>query len=240
MQTMARPWMFYTSIPAEWGGVMVSEKVTQETYYRLLMMDYMPQEVERLLYLDTDIIVKGDISEFYGMPIDTEFAAVCEDPCYIKPNPIKESVFSKLSFSDSDHYFNAGVILFNLRRIREKFSTDDFLDFAINRQDIITYHDQDVLNYLFKGHVRWVPECYNCRICMYPNETRDRVLEEARIVHYGPKPWQPEYGRVFASEIFWENAREIGYYWKWLAYLARRDMVRARNKAVRMIKGRKG
>lgn len=221
--------------PSILQGAVISEQITQEAYYRLLLIDYIPQEVKWILYLDTDIIVKKNLSHLFKISLETEYIAACEDIGMKQADEIRKDVFSKLRFLENDFYFNSGVILFNLELIRKKFTTDDFLNIIMNKKDMITYHDQDVLNYIFKNHVKKISESYNCRIYVYSKETRQKALEDAYLIHYGPKPWLSDKGRVFGSENFWENAIELGYIKKWIVYLIKRDFTRMKNKIARII-----
>ena len=47
----------------------VLKRITKETYYRLLAIDFLPEDVDRILYIDPDTLIIGDISSFYDVVI---------------------------------------------------------------------------------------------------------------------------------------------------------------------------
>lgn len=191
-------------------GVFVSGNITEEAYYRLVVLDVIPSTEDRALYLDTDIIVRKPLLKMYNMNLGNMCIAACEDWGMNKKEEIKSKVFKKLEFSDNDLYFNSGVLLFNLKKMREDFSTSYLLEFSKNNADMITYHDQDVLNYCCKGKIMPLDFMYNCRSYLFAKKDEPFILDNAYIIHYGPKPWMPEFSGI-CGNAFWNVAKELGY-----------------------------
>ena len=114
------------------------------TYYRLFMTDILPSNINKVLYLDSDIVVARSIQELWNTDISGKaLAAVEEMGCSLT------DVFDRFQFDKEYGYFNAGVLLINLAYWRDNNITALFSDYIINHSDRIVAHDQDVLNALF-------------------------------------------------------------------------------------------
>ncbi len=178
---------------ALFSGFKLSEHATAANYYRIEMADLVPAGIDKILYLDVDIIVNGKLEELYNIDIDGYYVAAIEDPLI----PEKK----KLGFSDTDPYFNSGVMLMNLKEWRKLDLGKKLRDFVINNEDKITFWDQDALNAVCKGHWKALAPKYNLQTLMF-NFDKDaltytqREIQEAirapLIIHYTgrSKPWQ--------------------------------------------------
>ena len=87
----------------------------QEIYYRIFAAKYLPQSIDKILYLDPDIIVNGSIKELYNINMDKHyFAAASHTGAFMrKVNEIR------LDMEIDAPYINSGVMLMNLKRLRE-------------------------------------------------------------------------------------------------------------------------
>ena len=121
----------------------VSHHFSIETYYRFLMQTMVPNNLERILWLDADMIIKGSLKDFYYQNFDDKYIAVCKS---INSDP--DSLIKKLSLPKGTVYFNAGIILFNLEKIRNEISPKVYFDYAENNAEKITWLDQDILKFL--------------------------------------------------------------------------------------------
>src|SRR3984893_6204244 len=175
------------------GDLMVSVNVTKMTYARLLMGDLLASEIDRIIYLDGDIVVRGDLSELWTMDLRGKtLGAVVDLPHY---------PFNRLlGLPDEAPYFNAGVLLIDLRRWRDLKIGERALTFAREHQDRIHWWDQCALNFVL--HNDWVAldRVWNFQsldIGQFVNGLMRfgaidrRALAAARLVHFnGPsKPW---------------------------------------------------
>lgn len=206
--------MFPEELPA-------SELFTLEAYFRLALPDLMPKEVERVLYLDVDIIVNSSLAEFYGMDFAGKSLCVCRDVAAITENVIEESpLFAELREQRDFVYFNSGVLLMNLSKLRETVSLKYFVEQAMRVKEHLRFFDQDLLNYLFYGDVLFVDEeRYNlfARTAYNIGYTYEQVKEQAVILHYaGPKPWRHEEVRYELERFWWEYAKKTPYYSEFL------------------------
>ena len=122
-------------------------------YLRLLIPDLLPDDVERVLYVDSDVVVVRDLSPLWS--VDFEQLAVYAVENFSHPTfatALPEAV-SGIGASPETPYFNSGVLLMNLRVWREEGISEQVNAFLRDRPDLITWGDQDALNLAIAG--RW-------------------------------------------------------------------------------------
>ena len=137
---------------------------------------------ERILYLDGDIIVSDDLSDLYHTDISEYYAAVIQDYFSII---IKEDN----NRIETENYFNSGVMLLNLAKMRKDNISENLLTYKRNQKDIY-YMDQDAFNYIFDKKVIFLNYKYNF-LNKY-EETEQEIFKNIKpvIVHYADsKPW---------------------------------------------------
>ena len=178
--------------------------VNKSTYYRLFIPYIV--DIDKALYLDCDIVVCGNINSFYNtqFPEDICIVGVEDELHNSSSSPIR------LGYPIKYSYFNAGVLLLNLKLIRKLYSLNDLLECLEKNEKKIKYHDQDVLNILFHKHKMFVSLVYNLQD-VYLIRNRDlppsicnqhHLLNNPLIIHYsGPiKPWHIECRNPYKSE----------------------------------------
>lgn len=196
-------------------GVRFEGNITESAMFRLLISDYL-QEYERCLYFDCDIVVLGDISELYELPIDENYIAAIKDggiQCYF--GRYRDHA-KEIGIKSMKSYVNSGILVMNLKTIREKGMKEKFLS-HISRQ--YPYPDQDILNTCCEGRIKYLPLKYNVfrrfyqrlhwlRNTDFSDEERKEAEESPVILHYaeGWKPWDYMWGN--ASDIWWGYALE--------------------------------
>ena len=199
-----------------------------ETNYRLLLFSKLFQNYRRMLYLDCDIIVTGDVGELFDVDLEGKSAAGVEDVGFRWLAYTKRAIFlvnkpyivlnyctDVLGMKDPGSYVNAGVLLFDLEKCRQKVSFRDVVETLHSRN--FFYNDQDVLNILLEGNIKQV-DCkwnYMNNIAFYlecdRKEFRELYLdlrrEDFRIIHYisAKKPWN---GEVPMGEVWQKYADE--------------------------------
>ena len=172
--------------------------ITQATYYRLFLTEILPQSVDKVIYLDGDIIVRQSLKELWSTDM-TGFAVAAVTDKNEKQICYGSKEF-RLGYPPYLGYFNAGVLLINLDYWRIHRVLNDFMEMIENRSDSIKSHDQDVLNYCFREKKRQLPFQYNVQDgFLYKTPKYDfgkykhEILEARRnpvIIHYtGSKPW---------------------------------------------------
>ncbi len=180
-----------------------------ELYFRLLAPYILPQEMDRILYMDADIVVNGALDDFYNQEFDGEYFAVVRDRFEFCDVVVEQK--KKLGLKEEDVYFNSGVILFQLKEFREHITLDMIMDFIEKNREKLVYFDQDILNCLAKDHKKLCDEKYNFQA--YPLEELDAkwVERENIVIHYTdlPKPWDKAYNANLGY-IYEEAARKAG------------------------------
>lgn len=192
----------------------VDNYISIATTYRLLLLSDMFSEYEKILYLDSDIIVEGDISELYCCQMCNMPIAAVEETGFRQMSHSKKAVFingslpynvdnyrtDALKMQHPESYFNAGVVLFDLKKCREIISFEDVV--TILRSKNYFYKDQDILNILFDGQVclldySWnyqnnVDSFLNKKPELYGPMYSDVKREFPNIIHYvsSYKPWK--------------------------------------------------
>lgn len=164
-------------------------------YYRLLAPTVLPEELDRILYLDCDIVVNDDLTEFWNMDMSDHSAAVVieSDSCAPNFNHIK-----RLNYDASLGYFNSGMMLINLEFWRKMNVFQQGIDYLRNNKEKLVYPDQDILNYILKDTKVFVAPTYNFQTFFltnelfkyYPHDIKSQILEsKPAIAHILLKPW---------------------------------------------------
>ena len=127
------------------------------SYFRLLLPDVMPQEADKVLYLDSDIVCRGDLRPLWETDISLVAAACVREPLMRAQS--KRSLWRKLLPSREQtaglhraEYFNSGVLLINLARWRENKVTQRALSWRRDNAHRTALHDQDALNAVLEGN----------------------------------------------------------------------------------------
>jgi len=171
--------------------------ITKEAYFRLFVMNVLPKTLDKVLYLDVDMVICGSVRELWDTDI-SEVAVGAVPDCFHQD--IHET--NRIGYEVGLGIFNSGVLLINLNYWREHDVLKEFVAYANKAKDHLKYHDQDVLNYVFRHNKKELPIRFNLQtIHMYYDRFRYlhfRLIEEVEeafrhpvIIHYtGPeKPW---------------------------------------------------
>lgn len=174
------------------------------TYYRLFIASLFPQ-YDKIVYLDCDLIVLGDISKLYNMEMGDNILGAAKDQYVQKTAEFKQYAKDAVGV-DPDGYFNAGVLLMNLKAFRENRIEEKFVELITGYDFDVVDPDQAYLNYLCEGKVLFLPNGWN------KAPTPDACEGGRNIVHYAlyKKPWQ--FDDVIGGEYFWEYAKGSPFY----------------------------
>lgn len=181
-----------------------------EMYYRIFAHKLLPEDVKRALWIDSDIIVLKNISDFYFQSFDDKPIVVCRDFAYDSAEIA--SIKKKLSIAPEHDYFNSGVILFNFDIIRREFSETEFEKIVDEYGSSLKYPDQDLLNMIYQNRVKYANEItYNYQV---NNTVRaDAENLNIRILHYAgyKKPWSPKIANPICR-YYWKNQWKMKNY----------------------------
>ncbi len=180
----------------------VSDRYPTEMYYRLFAARYLPQQLERILYLDPDLVVLHSLRSLYQIDFDGKLFAAAS---HIESRTFRELNRRRLHLSEHAKYLNSGVMMMNLALLRKE-SPQTIIDYIQSHKDTLLLPDQDVLNALYADRtVPLDPMVYNLgekylrlkNLHLPPQEklTLDWVRSNTAIVHYygRNKPWKEHY-----------------------------------------------
>ena len=199
--------------------------ITTAAFYRLRLPSIL-KNVDKCLYLDGDLVVNTDLTEIYNTDVTNCYIAGVKDfgaqswgPAYAKLLEIK----------DMSQYVNTGVLVMNLKRIREDNLEEKFNKFIPNLtlRPGLHCHDQDVLNSVCYGKISHLPFKYNvmthfnvvsekawmgkAKDC-YTQDEWIEAVRKPQIIHYsGAKPWKQINVRL--KEYWWDYAKKTNV-WK--------------------------
>jgi lipopolysaccharide biosynthesis glycosyltransferase len=159
-----------------------ADRLSAATYYRLLLPDLLPDEVEKVLYLDADMIVRGDIEPLLSIDLTHNVAAVVADISHSRG-----SLPSDIGMRNSE-YFNAGMLLINLPAWRQQQISQRCLSLLAGER-VWPCNDQDVLNIVLEEQCIFVESIWNWQLIKPQIQRYER--SEPMIVHYNgaEKPW---------------------------------------------------
>ncbi len=200
----------------ELSGAPISARWPEVMYYRLFAPWVIPECPERMLYLDPDIVVLNRVRPLWDMDLcGSWFAGAShvqrtyhehlQDPMQVI-NDVRLGTFGGT-------YLNSGVLLMDMKQIRENSSAKEILDFIHRHRAHLRLPDQDVLNMLYKDHLTAVdPFIYNLsdRILNLRNQDilKEKITDEwiranTVFVHYCTrnKPWKKNY--IGKLEVYW-------------------------------------
>jgi lipopolysaccharide biosynthesis glycosyltransferase len=182
----------------------VDGQISLASYLRLYMTQFLPPDLDKVIYLDCDLVICDDVERLWNTDISGHFLAAVPDP--YSDNHVT------LGFREDEKYFNAGVLLVNLAKWREADVQPKLVAYAEGHTDILRYHDQCALNAVFRGQVLFLPYRWNfpARNADLPasafgmtKEEFSRLRERPSIVHYTThvKPWlyaqEPHYKPLY-------------------------------------------
>lgn len=157
--------------------------ISVETYYRYVIADLLP-DLDKILYLDADLIVCKNIADFYSTDLKNNYFSGAED-LYIKEINHKQSI----GLGADDLYINAGVLLMNLKLIRQDNLGEKLINATKELWNKIKYQDQDVINIVCKGKIKKINNMYN--FATHNMLYNAKLIDTAKIIHYtgSKKPW---------------------------------------------------
>lgn len=130
--------------------------LSMAAYYRLFLSSVLPNDIDKVLYLDCDIIVVTDIEEIFHIEIDDYALAASLDTF-----PYCQQHRLQLHMEADERTFCSGVMLVNLKYWRDHNVEPGLLEYAKRHREVVYLHDQDVLNYKFKKHWFLLPPKWN-------------------------------------------------------------------------------
>ncbi|MEI0529959.1 glycosyltransferase family 8 protein [Brachyspira pilosicoli] len=158
--------------------------VSEATFYRLSIHDLV-EDVDKILYLDCDIIVNDSLKEIFEMDISNYYALVVDN-------------------ARNDNYFNAGVIMMNVHLWRKNNISKEFDECFLNNYSTI-WADEGLLNECLKNRVKFIETKWNFFANKMQQYYIDYNLNDVKIIHYMSfKPWKYDCTSVIFIDEFWK------------------------------------
>lgn len=182
-----------------------NDRLSIATYFRILIPNILPQSINKVIYLDCDIVVRGKLVELWNNNIDNVAIGCVIDGC----SALKEH-YQRLCYDQKYGYFNAGMLLMNLQYWRKNEIVKRVLEYINMYPEKLLLWDQDALNFILKDKKVYLPLQYNVQESFFLKKNtvyncNESELETAIfnpiIVHYtGIKPWYKECIMPYAEE----------------------------------------
>ncbi|MBW4554039.1 MAG: glycosyltransferase family 8 protein [Aphanocapsa sp. GSE-SYN-MK-11-07L] len=187
-----------------------SDYVSIASFYRLLISDILPPEIEKVIYLDCDLIVEGDLEQLWQVNLDENYLLAVRDTWI--PNvscPTAKLNYEQLGIAPGSKYFNAGVLVLNLKKWRANQMSPKALQYFKQNLPYIGWYDQGLLNALLVGQWGELDPRWNFNATsfydyasenylpwhesksMFSEETYNNLVRHPFILHYVSvkKPW---------------------------------------------------
>lgn len=198
----------FTKMEDEFHGIVAREEnklrcdyFTLTIYFRIFIADMFPQ-YDKGIYVDSDIIVPGDISELYKIDLEGNIIGACCDRS-IQGVPDLVYYTENAVGAKSDDYINSGILLMDLRMMREKNFSGLFLDLMNEYHFDTVAPDQDYINAMCNGNIKYLSDDWDT---MPPQAGEATLNPSPKLIHFNlfQKPWC--YDNIPYEEYFWKYA----------------------------------
>jgi len=204
-------------------GLFTSGHISRAAYFRLDIANLVDASVKKIVYMDVDLVVYGDIVELYNQNLQNKPLGAVPDFGIMSSKRLMKQKNKVLGLRTDDQYFNSGVLLLDLDKWRKENYAKEVIELAASGN--LPHHDQDALNKVFYGKwqalpLKWnvIPPVFNLFFKILWNSSLRKMAIEAKrnqcIMHFAGryKPWE------FAKQEMFNN----GYY-EYLAKTAFKD-----------------
>lgn len=202
-------------------GMYSAAYFSTEMYFRIMIPELFA-EYDKVIYLDCDTVVLGDISELFQNELDEELLGGMRNLMHTK---MKKYVELSLGL-EPEKYINSGVLLINAKQCREENFTSRAFALLKRRKDFI-YPDQDLINMMCRDRIKYLDPRWNFtwhyrHLQLSQNTDLHLSAEDMelfyeyesnpKLIHYTGeiKPWNNV--NKYLSDIFWDYAKDSVFY----------------------------
>ena len=186
--------------PAFFKEAPVTKRYPQEMYYRLLASCLLPEDLDRILYLDPDILVINSLRPLWEMDLQGKLFAAAS---HTGVTEIANSVNRLRLKTDSD-YYNSGVLLIDLNAGRKEVDPREVFAFSAEHKASLLLPDQDILNAMYGNRILPLDDAvwnydarnYNSYLLRSSGtQNVEWVMAHTSVLHFcgKAKPWKPNY-----------------------------------------------
>jgi lipopolysaccharide biosynthesis glycosyltransferase len=201
----------FVEMDDRYKNAFISKRMTIQTYFRFSLGELFPH-LNRMLYLDSDIIVYKDLNTLYNLNFNGKMVLGQVTGC----NRSKKTGI---------YHINNGILLFNLMQMRKMKIEEKVFD-IIKKGEKLRYHDQTLMNNYFKKHIGIFPIEYHIRNWANIREVRrwNKIsgnVYDNDYIYFAQKypsirhflgPYKPMHSEVNHIEDWWFFARKSKYY----------------------------
>ncbi|MEG1782259.1 MAG: glycosyltransferase family 8 protein [Oscillospiraceae bacterium] len=183
----------------------ITDRYPREMYYRIFAARYLPKTVDKVLYLDPDLIVLRSLESLYNSAMGSYFFAAASHV----NEPLRKLNEIRLQMETSGPYINSGVMLMNIKLLRQFQDFNQVFDYVNKNKKLLLLPDQDIISAIYSDKIIEIdPYIYNMteRLMLLPlsaekKVTFDWVCENSAVVHYcgRNKPWKEHYIGVLGT-----------------------------------------
>ena len=199
-----------------YNKIIETQQKSLYNFFRLLIGDLLPKELNKCIYLDTDICVNKDLSELFNIDLKDNYLAGVLDPSYYFSSKKNDKI---LNLASIKYYINSGMLLINLKQIRKDNMTQKFIELS---KKYLNLYDKDILNIACIGKIIILPPKYNLMISLlktnnpllgnlYKKEEIINAKESPYIIHFSgkKKPWNSI--GLYMEKLWWDIAKKTQY-----------------------------
>ena len=227
-----------------------SHIMTLPTFYRLIATTVLPVELHKVIYLDCDVIVNGDVGAFWNIDMDG-YALACVKDCLFNYN---SQTYLRLGYLEEFGYFNAGILLINMDYWRIFDLPKLYKEFYRKaKPEQLWMMDQDILNSVLFDKKLFVSERFNLQNLFfmrdnwkkYPTDFQEKLMKESKeavFLHYCGflKPWNRMYNKAvfyqpwdyYRSVSLWSHCRTCKPFNKYVKHLIKKVLFPSKLKGI--------
>lgn len=148
--------------------IPVPTTISISSYNRLFLSEIISSDVDRILYIDCDVLFNKNISSLWKYKIENSYLGGVLDTL---PDDVSKL---KINLKPTMPYINAGILLINLKKWRDDNLSHKFLAFLKAHNGIVHHHDQGIINGVCKNKITILPPIYNATTCYFSHKY-DRI-----------------------------------------------------------------
>ena len=165
--------LIYKISDSDFEGLPITDQFQKSIYYRYMFSRILDSNISKLIYLDCDTIVLGNITELWNTNIDNHILGAVLDQNYADIR-----ILNRLNLKKE--YFNSGVLLFNLKKWEELNCTEQCIQYIKNNIDLIVFPDQDAINIVLLDNILKLDFKFNFQELFHDNNISNLFVERKR------------------------------------------------------------
>ena len=211
----------YYIIPNFFNSLKKWRENTYTIYFKMII-PIIFCDLDRIIFLDADTLVFKDLLELYNLPFNDN---------YVLGYPSHDAKYISLLIDNVKIYINVGILLINIKKIREDNKDIELLEYTFDKTEILAFPEQDAMNVVFYGKIGILPLKYGVLLYdlnVYDNKIKSRIkvkidrnemknaIEDPSIIHFSlcnPKVWYPSSKNYYGKNYICKKYYNIFYYY---------------------------